>query len=54
MEQKQNTVNDIINELKRLQIEHGDIPIVRFEEHGSAKPEEAWPAFNEKENRIEF
>lgn len=56
-EEKKITINDIINELKRLQVEHGDIPCIKEE----VQPPEnapyylpAWPEYNEKENRIEF
>jgi hypothetical protein len=57
MEQKQqNTITDIINELKRLQVEHGDISVVSLEndEGVLAVPFPAWPIYNEKENRVEF
>lgn len=49
------TINDVINELKRLQVEHGDIPVVRFEEYSTNdKLEAAWPVYNESKKRIEF
>ena len=43
-----NRISDIIHELKRLQIEHGDIPVT------SGETTSAWPEYNEEENRIEF
>jgi len=50
---EQNTINDILNELKRLQVEHGDIPVVRVDKDDVGF-ESAWPYYNEKQNRIEF
>lgn len=56
MEQKQhNTIQDIINELKRLQVEHGNLPTVRYEENAGIESHlTAWPTFNEKGNVVEF
>lgn len=54
MSNTKTTINDVINELKRLQIEHGDSDVVRYEEYASGKFESAWPVYNEKENRVEF
>lgn len=51
MEQNRNKISDIINELKRLQVEHGDISSVVIVD---SDPLPAWPSFNEKENRVEF
>jgi len=52
---EQNTINDIINELKRLQVEHGNLSVVRYEEEAGVETHlTAWPTFNEKGNIIEF
>lgn len=45
------TISDVINELKRLQVEHGNLPTIV---HDDEKVFPAWPQYNEENNVIEF
>lgn len=54
MEEKQNTITDIINELKRLQVEAGkDLECIKIQDQ-NIESSPAWPIRNEAKNRIEF
>jgi hypothetical protein len=48
------TINDVINELKRLQVEHGNIEAVTLIGTEPINARAAWPEYNEDKNRIEF
>ncbi len=54
MEKEHNTINDVINELKRLQVEYGDISTVRLGGYDDELTFPAWPKYNSEKNRIEF